>query len=171
MSTAVRLQPEGALAEKGFSTIADPKPPSANDLETSLAKASAAWIISPENLLTPDHVRVIKNFFDAGYGVTSGATTSRTTPTRTSSGALLARDARRLGRQTVGMRARAPRASCHHLLTTGLENIYEGITIATITKTPDLEPLIYGRPATSSPRTTTRAASARSSTAASRGST
>ena len=32
----------------------------------------------------------------------------------------------------------------NHLLTTGLEHIYEGITIATIAKTKNLAPLIYG---------------------------
>src|SRR3569832_835597 len=32
----------------------------------------------------------------------------------------------------------------NHLLTTGLQHIYDGITIATIAKTPSLSPLIYG---------------------------
>jgi len=31
-----------------------------------------------------------------------------------------------------------------HLITTGLENVYEGITIATITQNKNLKPLIYG---------------------------
>jgi len=143
--------PKAALAEKGFSTyrwIA--KPPSASELETSLAQASQLWIISgQENLLTPDHVRVIKNFFDAGHGVyiwgdNQPYYTDANVVGRALLGAEMEGDT--MGDQTVGMQTSPGTTGVlpNHLLTTGLENIYEGITIATIKKTADLEPLIYG---------------------------
>jgi hypothetical protein len=143
--------PKAALAEKGFSTYRwISRPPSAAELETSLAKASQLWIISgQENLLSPDHVRVIKNFFDAGHGVyiwgdNEPYYADANVVGRALLGAEMHGDV--MGDKTVGMQ-RSPGTTGvlpNHLLTTGLENIYEGITIATITKTPGLEPLIYG---------------------------
>jgi hypothetical protein len=143
--------PKAALAEKGFSTYRwISKPPSAAELETSLAKASQLWIISgQENLLTPDHVRVIKSFFDAGHGVyiwgdNQPYYTDANVVGRALLGAQMHGDT--MGDNTVGMQKSPGTTGVlpNHLLTTGLENIYEGITIATIDKTPDLQPLIYG---------------------------
>jgi hypothetical protein len=50
------------------------------------------------------------------------------------------------GDQVVGLQQAPGRPGLlpRHLLTTGLEHIYEGITIATIHSTPSLTPLIYG---------------------------
>jgi hypothetical protein len=143
--------PKAALAEKGFSTYRwISRPPSPAELETSLAKASQLWIISgQENLLTPEHVRVIKNFFDAGHGVYIwGDNEPYYTDANVVGRALLGAEMHgdTMGDNTVGMQKSPGTTGVlpNHLLSTGLENIYEGITIATITKTPDLEPLIYG---------------------------
>jgi hypothetical protein len=143
--------PKAALAEKGFSTYRwISKPPSPAELETSLAKASQLWIISgQENLLTPEHVKVIKKFFDAGHGVYIwGDNEPYYTDANVVGRALLGAEMHgdTMGDNTVGMQKSPGTAGVlpNHLLTTGLENIYEGITIATIDKTPDLEPLIYG---------------------------
>ncbi len=51
-----------------------------------------------------------------------------------------------IGDQVVGLQPeqRAPGILPNHLLSTGLENVYEGITIATIQPNQTLKPLIYG---------------------------
>lgn len=51
-----------------------------------------------------------------------------------------------MGDQTVGLQKAPNKAGVlrRHLLTTGLEYIYEGITIATVQKNNVLSPLIYG---------------------------
>ncbi|MBW2737115.1 MAG: hypothetical protein JRH20_32440, partial [Deltaproteobacteria bacterium] len=50
------------------------------------------------------------------------------------------------GDRVVGLSPRAHKAGVkpNHLLTTGLEHLYEGITIATINPNQQLKPLIYG---------------------------
>jgi hypothetical protein len=143
--------PKAALAEKGFSTyrwIA--KPPSPEELEKSLAKASQLWIISgQDNLLTPAHVKVIKAFFDAGHGVYIwGDNDPYYTDANVVGRALLGAEMHgdTMGDRTVGMLDSKGGSGVvpNLLLTTGLENIYEGITIATIDRKADLQPLIYG---------------------------
>lgn len=143
--------PKAALAEKGFSTyrwIAHP--PSPAELKKSLAKASQLWLISGSaNLLTPEHVAVIKEFFDAGHGVYIwGDNEPYYTDANVVGRALLGAEMHgdTMGDHTVGMLGSKGGAGLvpNLLLTTGLENIYEGITIATIDRTPDMQPLIYG---------------------------
>jgi hypothetical protein len=63
--------PKKALQEKGFSVyryinqVPDPK-----TLKEALSKACQLWVISTSSqLLTSDHVGVIKDFFDRGHGV------------------------------------------------------------------------------------------------------
>lgn len=143
--------PKAALAEKGFSTYRwITNPPSAKELETSLAKASQLWLISGmENKLTPEHVSVIQKFFDAGHGVYIwGDNQPYYTDANIVARALLGTEMRGdvIGDQTVGMHQNGSRSGIvpNHLLTTGIEQIYEGITIATLDPTPDLHPLIYG---------------------------
>jgi len=100
-------------------------------------------------LLTEAHLKVIKKFFDAGHGVyiwgdnqpyyadanfvaqgLLGTTMTGDVP----------------GDQVVGVENTVGGVGLlpNHLLTTGLEHIYEGVTIATIAKTSNLSPLIYG---------------------------
>jgi len=143
--------PRAALAEKGFSVFRwSNGVPTPADLEKSLAKCDQLWLISGENqLLTDAHLKVIKKFFDAGHGVyiwgdnqpyyadanfvaqgLLGTTMTGDVP----------------GDQVVGVEHTVGGVGLlpNHLLTTGLQHIYEGITIATIAKTPSLSPLIYG---------------------------
>jgi len=144
--------PKAALAEKGFSTyrwIRNAPPPS--ELSKALEKSSQLWIISgSSNQLTPEHVTVIKQFFEAGHGVYIwGDNDPYYADANVVAEALLGTqmhgDTR--GDQTVGMlgtSAATGGIKANHLLSTGLENIYEGITIATIDQHSGLEPLIYG---------------------------
>lgn len=143
--------PRAALKEKGFSVYRwANKPPSPEELEKGLAKASQLWVISGDQaMLTPAHVAVIRKFFDAGHGVyiwgdnqpyyADANVLAQALFGTTMTGDLI-------GNQTVPVQ-KTPGASGllpNHLLTTGLEHIYEGITIATIQPSSSLKPLIYG---------------------------
>jgi hypothetical protein len=143
--------PKAALAEKGFSTYRwIGSPPSPAELEKGLAKASQLWIISAsDSRLTPAHVAVIKKFFDAGHGVYIwGDNEPYYADANVVGRALLGAEMHgdTMGDHTVGMLNSKGGSGLvpNLLLTTGLENIYEGITIATIDRTPDMQPLIYG---------------------------
>jgi hypothetical protein len=143
--------PRAALAEKGFSVFRwSNGVPTPADLEKSLEKCNQLWIISGSSqLLTAAHLEIIKKFFDAGHGVyiwgdnepyyadanfvaqgLLGTTMTGDVP----------------GNEVVGVEKKLGGVGLlpNHLLTTGLEHIYEGVTIATIAPTPSLSPLIYG---------------------------
>jgi hypothetical protein len=143
--------PRAALKEKGFSVFRwSNGVPTPADLEKALTKSSQLWLISNSSrMLTDEHVKVIKKFFEAGHGVyiwgdnepfyadanflaeaLLGTTMTGNVP----------------GDQVVGVEKKIGGVGVlpNHLLTTGLENIYEGITIATIAPTKSLHPLIYG---------------------------
>jgi hypothetical protein len=126
------------------------RPPSPEELEAKLKKACQLWIISgDQRLLSDKHLAVIKRFFDSGKGVyiwgdnepyyaDANAVAEVLFGTRMLGNVM--------GDQVVGLqKAKAtPGLLPRHLLTTGLEFIYEGITIATIQPNETLTPLIYG---------------------------
>jgi hypothetical protein len=143
--------PKAALAEKGFSTyrwINTAPPP--DELAKALEKSSQLWIISGSaNQLTPAHVAVIKRYFEAGHGVYIwGDNDPYYTDANVVAEALLGTHMHGdlMGDKTVGLLGSPMSGGIkpNHLLSTGLENIYEGITIATIDAGNGLEPLIYG---------------------------
>lgn len=143
--------PREALKEKGFSVYRwANQPPSPAELEKGLAKASQLWVIaSDQRMLTPEHVAVIKRYFDAGHGVyiwgdNQPYYADANVLAEALFGASMEGDL--FGDQTVAVQ-KTPGAAgllANHLLTTGLEHIYEGITIATIRPGRELRPLIYG---------------------------
>ena len=143
--------PRKALAEKGFSVFrwsnGMPKP---EDLEKALEKSCQLWLISTSTpMLTEAHIKVIKRFFDAGHGVYIwGDNEPYYADANILAKALLGTtmDGNLEGNQVVGVEKTPGGVGVlpNHLLTTGLENVYEGITIATIHPTKDLQPLIYG---------------------------
>jgi hypothetical protein len=142
-----------ALKEKGFSVYRwNHAPPSAKELEEKLAKACQLWIISGDRqLLTKDHLAVIKRFFDSGKGVyiwgdnepyyadanAVGQALLGVTMLGNLFGDQVVGLEKSNGQQHIGVRR-------SHLLSTGLEFLYEGITIATVQKNEVLEPLLYG---------------------------
>lgn len=143
--------PRAALKEKGFSVYRwANQPPSPAELEKGLAKASQLWVIASERrMLTPQHVAVIKKFFEAGHGVYIwGDNEPYYADANVLAEALFGTTMKGdlIGDQTVPVQKSATTAGLlpNHLLTTGLEHIYEGITIATIQPSPKLHPLIYG---------------------------
>ena len=143
--------PKAALREKGFSVYRwINTPPSPATLEQALAHASQLWIISGSTRqLTPAHVAVIKRYFEAGHGVYIwGDNEPYYADANAVTEALFGTEmlGNVEGQQTLGLAAHpgGPGLLPNHLLTTGLEHIYEGHTIATIQSTEVLQPLIYG---------------------------
>ncbi|PJB39247.1 MAG: hypothetical protein CO108_17630 [Deltaproteobacteria bacterium CG_4_9_14_3_um_filter_63_12] len=145
---------KSALERKGFSVYrysnAAPEP---KELEESLAKANQLWIISScdpgSTRLSKDHLKVIKDFFDAGHGLyiwgdndpclyDANAVATYVFDTK------LEGDVP--GDQTVTLfeKEGEPGVLPGHLLTTGIEHIYEGVTVATLQPTEGFKPLIYG---------------------------
>jgi hypothetical protein len=116
--------PKKALAEKGFSVYRwMNRPPSPEELEEKLKKACQLWNIWGDN---------------EPYYADANAVAQRLLGTKMLGNVM--------GDQVVGLQ-KAPGKSGllpKHLLTTGLEFIYEGITIATIQPNQTLTPLIYG---------------------------
>jgi len=143
--------PKKALKEKGFSVYRwVGKPPSPSELAKALEKSSQLWVIADSTQqLNAEHLEVIKKFFDAGHGVyVWGDNQPYYADANYIAQALFgtSMEGDLFGDQTVGVQKQLgkPGLLPNHLLTTGLENIYEGITIATIKPTADLKPLIYG---------------------------
>lgn len=140
-----------ALAEKGYSVYRwSGRPPEADELERALAKSSQLWIISGDQpLLSKKHLAIIKKFFDAGHGVyiwgdNDPYYADANAVAEALFGARMLGDVR--GDQVVGLMKTPGKHGLlpRHLLTTGIEFLYEGITIATIQPNQALAPLLYG---------------------------
>ncbi len=143
--------PKAALKEKGFSIYRwQNAPPSPEVLEASLQKACQLWVISDSTRkLNAKHLAVIKRFFDAGHGVYIWGDNEPYYADANAVGEALL-GVKMLGNVpgdvTVPLQKEANKVGVlrRHLLTTGLEYLYEGITIATIQPNPVLSPLLYG---------------------------
>jgi hypothetical protein len=143
--------PRAALREKGFSTYRwSNAAPSPADLRAGLARANQLWVISGSTqLLRPEHLQIIKDFFDAGHGVyILGDNAPYFADANAVSRALLdaSMDGDVPGDKVVGLRRSEGGVGLlqDHLITTGLEHLYEGITIATVHPNASLTPLLYG---------------------------
>ncbi len=143
--------PKAALKEKGFSVYRwINNPPSAKELEEKLKKACQLWIISSNvQKLNEEHLKVIKKFFDSGKGVYIwGDNAPYYADANYVSEYLLGVSmfGNLPGNQVVGLNNKKQKTGLTpgHLITTGLEYVYEGITIATIEDNASLTPLIYG---------------------------
>ncbi|RLD64867.1 MAG: hypothetical protein DRI95_09965, partial [Bacteroidetes bacterium] len=143
--------PKAALKEKGFSVYRwINSPPSAEELEEKLKKACQLWIISSNvRKLNEKHLKVIKKFFDSGKGVYIwGDNEPYYADANYVSQHLLGVSmlGNLPGDEVVGLNNKDLKTGLApgHLITTGLEYVYEGITIATIQDNASLTPLIYG---------------------------
>jgi len=150
-------EPEAALKEKGFSVYRwIGNPPSAKDLETALEKSCELWIISDSyQKLTAEHLKVIKKYFDDGHGVYIwGDNDPYYADANYVAQELIgvSMHGNLDGGQNVGLmkgdmysdKPNLVGLMPNHLITTGLQNVFEGITIATIDANNYLTPLIYG---------------------------
>lgn len=142
---------KGALAEKGFSVYRWSKAaPTPEDLKAGLEKSCQLWLISGHTrYLNEKHLAVIKDFFESGKGVYIwGDNQPYYADANFISKALI--DVEMTGNvrgdKTVNLQMEEKKAGVtpNHLITTGLQNIYEGITIATLPDHKDLTPIIYG---------------------------
>ncbi len=143
--------PEKALKEKGFSVFRYiNNPPDANQLRKDLAQSCQLWIISDSySKLNDDHLKVIKQYFDAGHGIYIWGDNDPYYADANKVAKYLFEGemtGNLMGDHPVGIQkdSVSPGIKEKHLVTTGLENVYEGITIATISSNPKLQPLIYG---------------------------
>jgi len=143
--------PKTSLAEKGFSMFewkgAAPEPPV---LREELKKSCQLWVISNGHaMLTAEHVDVIEEYFNSGKGlyiwgdndplyVDANAITMRLFNT-TMGGNTYADQVVGISGESEGRTGIVD----GHLISTGVVNMYEGITIATVKATQELSPLIY----------------------------
>lgn len=143
--------PTAALKEKGFSVYRwINNAPSPEALDSALAKSCQLWIISSsERKLSQGHADVIKKYFDSGKGVyiwgdNQPYYADANFIAEQLIGAKMEGNVR--GDQTVGLLQGGSKSGImpNHLITTGLQNIYEGITIATIEAHQDLTAIVYG---------------------------
>ncbi|MEZ4458305.1 MAG: hypothetical protein R3E66_00990 [bacterium] len=140
-----------ALKQKGFGVYRFNGAPSVDELKKALKKSCQLWVISDMNQhLTDEHIKVIKGFFDEGHGVYIWGDNQPYYADANRIGIALL-DASMLGDTmgdtVVGMKEKtSDKAGIvpNLLLSTGIEQIYEGITIATIQPNDALQPLIYG---------------------------
>ena len=115
-----------------------------------LKEACQLWIISSsEQKLNEDHLKVIKEFFESGKGLYIwGDNKPYYADANYVSEYLF--DIKMYGNLpgnvVVGLNNKDKDVGLtpNHLITTGLEYVYEGITIATIEKSLLFQPLIYG---------------------------
>jgi hypothetical protein len=143
--------PTNALKEKGFSVYRwMNKPPTPEVLKEGLDKACQLWIVSNSTqMLNADHLKVIKEFFDAGKGVYIWGDNQP-----------FYADANYVAKELIGaemtgnthgsivvglmMNGKKVGVMPNHLITTGLQHLYEGVTIATLADNEDLSPILYG---------------------------
>ncbi|MEX2483169.1 MAG: hypothetical protein WED10_01325 [Brumimicrobium sp.] len=143
--------PKKAIEQKGFSVYRwINNPPTPEELEKALEKSCQLWVISSSaRKLNEEHIAVIKSFFDSGKGVYIwGDNQPYYSDANAVSKALIGVEMKgnTMGDKTVDIQKNGEKIGLtpNHLITTGLQFIYEGITIATLDDHEDLTPIIYG---------------------------
>lgn len=143
--------PQAALKEKGFSMYQFQRAaPSPKELEEALSKACQLWVISDtEQKLNDEHAEVIKRFFHNGKGVYLwGDNDPYHADVDFLAGKLVGVSLSGVyhGAQNVGFKTDSTKSGMRadHLITTGLEFVYEGITISKINDPQQaMTPLIW----------------------------
>jgi hypothetical protein len=139
-----------ALAEKGFSVVRWTAAPPPSELASALERSCELWVIGDGTRhLTPEHVAVVRAFWEAGHGVFLwGDNAPLYEDTNLLGQALfggeMLGDTRGDQIVTVHRTLDGPGVKLGHDITTGIERLYEGITIATIQPNDALEPLVVG---------------------------
>jgi hypothetical protein len=143
--------PKAALEEKGFSVyrwIHDA--PSHKELRRGLSKSNQLWLISDATRhLDDEHIAIIKEYWESGHGVYIwGDNQPYYSDANALAGALFGGEmlGDLPGTVTVPLRPKGAKVGLtpNHDITTGLEYLYEGVTIATIQPNDALEPLLLG---------------------------
>lgn len=144
-------KPKAALKEKGFSVYRYINyPPSARELDSVLQKACQLWVISTTSqLLTEAHAEVIKRFFYSGKGVYLWGDND---PYHSDANFLaqklmgVSMNGNYMASQNVTFKSDSTASGMRkdHLITTGLEYVYEGVTISKINDpNQQMTPLIW----------------------------
>jgi uncharacterized protein YegL len=144
-------QATAALEEKGFSVcLWASTPPPLNEFEKQLARACQLWLISDRNeRLTNDHVYLIRNFFESGRGIYIWGDNDPYYIDANKVAACLLKTQMYgdvPGDHVVRIQSKqgSPGLAANHPITTGLECLYEGITIATVKGPERLTPVVVG---------------------------
>lgn len=144
-------KPKAALKEKGFSVYRYMnQAPSPEDLEKALEKACQLWVISTSTqMLNDEHAEVIRQFFYSGKGVYLWGDND---PYHADANFLaqkligVSMHGNYYGAKNVSFKSDSSSSGMQadHLITTGLEYVYEGITISKI-EDPDkkMKPLVW----------------------------
>jgi hypothetical protein len=145
--------PRMALEKKGFTVVeyTDANIPSPQMLSAELAgNKTQLWLISHRaGFLSAEHIRIITDYFRSGHGVYIWGDND---PYFVDANAVLVPlfavelSGNSYGDQVLGIQSRsgAPGIIPDHLITTGIVNFYEGITISSLVTRNGLQPLMYG---------------------------
>lgn len=143
--------PRAALAEKGFGVVRWTRPPPPKDLRAALKKSNQVWIIAgcEGQLLEDEHVSIIKEFFEDGHGLyiwgdNDPCLADADLVARTIFDVRVKGDLPGDRIVPIQPKSGTPGLAPNHLITTGLEHLYEGVTVATIVPAHGFEPLVYG---------------------------
>jgi len=142
--------PQAALKEKGFSVYRYMNaPPTPEELKKALKKSCQLWIISSSTqMLNAQHLEIIKEYFEEGHGIYIwGDNDPYNADANYVAQALFGGSMKGdfWGSQVVGLKDAKSKSGlvAQHLVTTGLQFIFEGVTIAAIQGNQNLKPLIY----------------------------
>ena len=140
-----------ALARKGFTIMEDKSLPDLNHMKNQLKDASQFWLISGSYLsLTGTYVNLIKEYFEQGHGIYIWGDNE---PWYADANSVISNlfhirmHGNSPGDQVVSLSGNNNKKSGiirNHLISTGVVNIYEGITVAEIETDDYIKPLIYG---------------------------
>jgi len=141
--------PRKALEEKGFAVVRwTDNPPPLKEFERVLASACQLWVISTNSVkLSNEHVNQIQRFFQQGRGVYLwGDNEPYYADANVLATAMFgaSMDGNVSGGCSVGPSTGGNKGFVRHLITTAIENLYEGVTIATIRPGQGLSPLLWG---------------------------
>ena len=141
--------PEDALIEKGFEIHRWTSVPSISEFRKVTNNVCQLWIVSSmEKMLQGQHLKEIRKFFNSGRGIYIWGDND---PFYADAN-YVAKDLFDVtmfgnieGNRTVSLKTSTSQSGfISHLITTGIENLYEGHTVATIEEGPLLKPLLYG---------------------------
>lgn len=141
-------KPTDALRKKGFRIVRYANtPPPEQELSDELANASQLWVISDsKKKLNTGHVKVISEFYEKGRGLYIWGDNS---PYHADANTLLENifsskmNGNYMANQVVNEATTSfSPGFLQHLVTTGLNHLYEGITISKIELSNGLKPLV-----------------------------
>ena len=141
--------PEAVLERLGFAIERWDNPPPPEELSDVLEDASQLWVISSQRQrLSDEHLAVISDFFDDGGGLLLwGDNEPFYQDANFVADALIGAgmEGDSPGDLIVQQQTQAAGAGfLPHPIMRDINNFYEGVTIATIDDSPDLEPLVFG---------------------------